>query len=219
MTAFPRWHYLLLAGGLAAVAGWLALHAAQPPTAAPPPAAGAAPTTPLSTGKAQARHPVEIHHPSGPPRIATGKVDALGREITLSCGSCHANRSSNPDTARGEQLKEFHQGLNFQHGALKCVSCHHPVDYNSLRLAEGRSLAYTHVQTLCSQCHAPQAADYEHGAHGGMNGYWDLTRGPRQRKGCIDCHDPHAPAFPSMAPTFKSRDRFLSPRQPGASHE
>jgi hypothetical protein len=96
------------------------------------------------------------------------------------------------------------------------VSCHHPGNYNTLRLADGRSLAYDFVQTLCAQCHAPQATDYEHGAHGGMNGHWDLTRGPRQRKGCIDCHDPHAPAFPSMAPTFKPHDRFLAPNEPGA---
>ena len=156
-------------------------------------------------------HPVVINRPTGPPRIATDRVDALGRPVTLSCASCHANRSSNLNTSAGTDLNEFHQSLHFAHGSMKCVSCHQPSDYNSLRLADGRSLAFSEVQTLCAQCHAPQAHDYEHGAHGGMNGYWDLTRGPRQRKGCIDCHDPHAPAFPSMVPTFKSRDRFLAP--------
>jgi len=164
-----------------------------------------------------ARHPVTIHRPSGPPRIATNQVDALGRPVTLSCASCHANRSTNPAANKGQDLKEFHQSLNFTHGSLKCVSCHQPGDYNSLRLADGKSLAFSEVQTLCSQCHTPQARDYDHGAHGGMNGHWDLTRGARQRKGCIDCHDPHAPAFPDMVPTFKSRDRFLDPSD--ASHE
>jgi hypothetical protein len=167
----------------------------------------------------RARHPIVVHHPPGAPRIATGKFDALGREITLSCASCHANRPSSLETKRGEELKEFHQFLQFDHGFLKCVSCHHPVDYNALRLADGRTLAFSDVQSLCSQCHPPQARDYEHGAHGGMNGYWDLTRGPRQRKGCIDCHDPHAPEFPKMVPTFKSRDRFLAPLHHGESHE
>jgi hypothetical protein len=162
-------------------------------------------------------HPVVINRPIGPPRIATNQVDSLQRPVTLSCASCHANRESNIETSKGSDLKEFHQSLSFQHGNLKCVSCHQPSDYNSLRLADGQSLSFTEVQSLCAQCHTPQARDYEHGAHGGMTGYWDLTRGGRQRKGCIDCHDPHAPAFPSMVPTFKSRDRFLAPSD--ASHE
>ena len=35
-------------------------------------------------------HPVVINRPTGPPRIATDRVDALGRPVTLSCASCHA---------------------------------------------------------------------------------------------------------------------------------
>jgi hypothetical protein len=162
-------------------------------------------------------HPIVINRPTGPPRIATNQVDSLQRPVTLSCASCHANRESNAETSKGSDLKEFHQSLSFQHGSLKCVSCHQPSDYNSLRLADGRSLPFTEVQSLCAQCHTPQARDYQPGAHGGMTGYWDLTRGGRQRKGCIDCHDPHSPAFPNMVPTFKSRDRFLAPAD--VSHE
>lgn len=167
----------------------------------------------------RASHPIVVNHPAGPPRIATGKTDGLGREITLSCASCHANRLPDLETSRGKELTEFHQGLHFSHGTLKCVSCHNPGDYNSLRLAEGRSVPFAEVQSLCAQCHTPQARDYQHGAHGGMNGHWDLSRGPRQRKGCIDCHDPHAPKFPGMVPTFKSRDRFLAPLYESKSHE
>jgi formate-dependent nitrite reductase cytochrome c552 subunit len=178
---------------------------------------GAALAQTRSDSALRPRHPVIIHHPSGPPRIATNQLDALGHPVTLSCASCHGNRASNLATSKGQDLKEFHQSLNFAHGSLKCVSCHQPSDYNSLRLADGESLAFSDVQSLCAQCHTPQARDYEHGAHGGMNGHWDLTRGARQRKGCIDCHDPHAPAFPNMVPAFKSLDRFLDPS--GASHE
>jgi predicted CXXCH cytochrome family protein len=101
------------------------------------------------------------------------------------------------------------------HGMLACYSCHNPDDADALRLADGTSVAYPDVMTLCAQCHGTQARDYEHGAHGGMNGYWDLTRGPRTRNNCIDCHDPHSPEFPSMQPTFKPRDRFLDPSAGG----
>lgn len=166
---------------------------------------------------AVSRHPVVVNRPAGPPRIATQQVDSLGRPVSISCASCHANRMPNLASDQGSDLKEFHQSLTFKHGTLKCVSCHQQTDYNSLRLADGHSIPFAEVQSLCAQCHTPQARDYEHGAHGGMNGYWDLSRGPRQRKGCIDCHDPHAPAFPNMAPTFKSHDRFLAPSD--APHE
>jgi predicted CXXCH cytochrome family protein len=36
--------------------------------------------------------------------------------------------------------------------------------------------------------------------HGRTDGYWDEERGPVHRKKCIQCHDPHAPAFGAMTP-------------------
>jgi hypothetical protein len=165
------------------------------------------------------RFPITVNRPAGSPRVATGEVDTLGRQVTVSCVSCHANLPVQPEVRAGEELTEFHQGLKFDHGKLTCLSCHHQEDYNHLRLADGRMVDYPDVQTLCTQCHASQARDYEHGAHGGMLGYWDLTRGPRQRKGCLDCHDPHVPAFPRMFPEFKPRDRFLDDRHMEAAHD
>jgi len=145
------------------------------------------------------------------PRIQTGLLDPLGRTIDVSCASCHSNFEPNVAVRRSEQLVEFHQGLHFAHGEQACLTCHNASNYNTLRLADGSSLAYEDVMQLCAQCHTPQATDYVHGAHGGMTGYWDTTRGDRQRKTCVDCHDPHAPAFPQMKPTFKPHDRFLNP--------
>jgi hypothetical protein len=154
-----------------------------------------------------------IERDSSPRRIATEKVDALGREVTVSCASCHANLPSNPQVTSASDLDEFHQGLTFKHGKLVCVSCHQPPNYSALHLADRSALDYGSVQQLCAQCHSKQSTEYAHGAHGGMNGYWDLTRGSRRRHGCIDCHDPHAPAFPHMLRTFHSLDRFLSPAE------
>ncbi|MBI5610873.1 MAG: hypothetical protein HY902_18485 [Deltaproteobacteria bacterium] len=76
------------------------------------------------------------------------------------------------------------------------------------------------VIELCSQCHGPQARDYQHGAHGGMTGYWDLRRGDRFRNVCVDCHNPHVPAYPQFAPVQRPRDRFLdAPATAGGHHE
>lgn len=125
----------------------------------------------------------------------------------MSCMTCHSTRE--PDRANGEGgtlPKTFHQGLVYAHAGMSCLSCHHADDYDSLRLADGRKLAFRDAQRLCAQCHGPQTRDYLNGSHGGMSGYWDKSRGERVRNGCLDCHDPHAPAFPALTPVFAPRD-------------
>ncbi len=179
-------------------------------------ASGGAPAP--ATPPAAALHPVIVNRPAGPPRVESGLVNSLGEPVTVACSSCHSIRAPDPTNQTASGLDEFHQGLTFVHGTTACLSCHDQGDYDALRLADGRSLPYADVMTLCAQCHGRQATSYDHGAHGGMTGHWDLSRGPRMRNGCIDCHDPHAPAFPAMQPAFKPRDRFLEPLREG-SHD
>ncbi|HMO15205.1 MAG TPA: cytochrome c3 family protein [Pirellulaceae bacterium] len=158
------------------------------------------------------QHPIQYSTPRTP-RIETGQLDMLGNPITVSCASCHSNFVGRTPVASADELRSFHVGLSFQHGSLSdplsCLTCHHAENYNFLRLADGRPLEFHDSRRLCAQCHAAKDRDYEHGAHGGMLGYWDRTRGMQTRKTCIDCHDPHAPQFPHMRPTFKPFDRFL----------
>jgi formate-dependent nitrite reductase cytochrome c552 subunit len=156
--------------------------------------------------------PTVINLPSGTPRVATGEFDAFGVPISIACSTCHTLREPNPTNASTADLDEFHQGLSIAHGSgqVSCLSCHNTDDYDSLRLANGTAVNFEDVMTLCSQCHGPQYRDYQHGAHGGMNGYWDLKKGAQTRNNCVDCHDPHAPAYPHMMPTFKPVDRFLN---------
>lgn len=165
-------------------------------------------------GDETGRFPVHLNLPVGPPRVETGQRDHLDRPVTVSCVACHSLQAPDRVARSGDDLQQFHQDLQFVHGNLACLSCHNPLNYSALRLADGTEVEYASVMTLCGQCHPRQSNEYVHGAHGGMTGYWDLTRGPRSRRICIDCHDPHAPAFPHMIPTFKSRDRFLSPQSP-----
>lgn len=178
-----------------------------------PPHSDASPTT--STH----RYPVTIHRPAGPPRVAVDTRDVFGNPATVACANCHSIRTPDPDNRTPSDLDEFHLGMTFAHGTTACLSCHNPNNYDTLRLADGTAVEYPDVMTLCAQCHGPQYRDYQHGAHGGMNGYWDLTRGPRIRNNCVDCHDPHAPAFPRMIPTFKPNDRFLAPAHEPAEGE
>jgi len=165
--------------------------------------------TPSSTAPVSGRFAVTIRKPAGPPRVVTALKDAHGGSVTVACSTCHATRPPDHRNKTVKTLDEFHGGMAFSHGTVSCLSCHSPADYDSLQLADGSRVEFTDVMTLCGQCHGPQMRDYQHGAHGGLNGYWDLTRGPQQKNNCVDCHNPHAPQFPRMQPTFKPRDRFL----------
>ena len=180
--------------------------ASNPPTPTPAPESHA--TGPL--------HPVVVRKPAGPPTIPTNSRDEKGNLVSIACATCHATKPANPDANLGTPLRMFHQSLAAAHGKLSCTSCHNPADgYASLRLADGKSVAYSEVVTLCAQCHGPQYRDYEHGAHGGMTGFWDRSKGGRVRNNCVDCHAPHAPKYPTVMPARGPNDRG----QTGGGHE
>ena len=158
-------------------------------------------------------HPVVINrHPA--PRVQSGAVDHAGKPTTIACGTCHAVRPPDPANRLAADLDQFHQGLQIAHGSNTCLACHDAGDYDSLKLADGRKVAFEDSINLCSQCHGPQRRDYDRGAHGGMNGYWDLTRGGRVRNTCVDCHDPHVPKYQGAIPMPHARDRFQ-----GSAHD
>lgn len=147
-------------------------------------------------------YPVVVRTPFGHPLVDSGEVDAKGQPVMVACATCHDTREPNYATHSGSALEEFHQGLHFQHGEQSCLSCHNADDYDTLKRADGQAIDFNNNITLCAQCHGTQFRDYENGSHGGMTGYWDLTRGGRARNTCIDCHDPHKPAFPKVMPVF-----------------
>ena len=204
---------------LAAVGGQWLLGQAQSPSVALTataslPASAVAPEAPAkSVARAAASAPtqslVPSHRPVGyqPKVTVSGVVDQHGQAVGVSCMTCHTSKTPNLDAGLGGRVPaEFHQKLVYTHGGQSCLSCHNSQDYDALRLADGRKLAYADAQKLCLQCHGPQARDYRNGAHGGMTGYWDKTKGVRTRNTCTDCHDPHAPKYPLWTPVFAPKD-------------
>lgn len=147
-------------------------------------------------------HPVLIEQRKTVPRVYTGMTNFHGIAETVSCSTCHATTTPNTQLTNSADLKEFHQNLKFSHGGLSCLSCHNASDYDSLKLADGKAVNFQNAMQLCAQCHGPQYRDYRHGSHGGMTGYWDLKKGPRERNSCLDCHDAHSPQFQPMMPVF-----------------
>lgn len=158
----------------------------------------------------EARFETVIHLPDGLGTARTHLRTLGGQSKGVACSTCHSMDEQGKDLVRvTEDLEEFHVGMQFAHGSLACQSCHHPDDRDQLRLASGDSIPFAQVMDLCGQCHGPQTRDYHKGSHGGMKGYWDQSRGPRERNSCLHCHDAHVPKFQPVMPVFPPRDRFI----------
>jgi len=159
-------------------------------------------------------HPVEIVAPTTLGVADTPLVDAQGRPIGVACATCHGPNPAQSWAAGSGAPETFHEAVDLQHGDLVCNACHVDGDRTRLHLADGTSLDLGDAMTLCAQCHGVQVRDYRHGSHGGMNGHWDLRRGPRTRNHCVSCHAPHAPAYGTVLPVHPPRDRYLETPEP-----
>lgn len=152
-------------------------------------------------------HPTTVLPSERLTSIETDVVGPTGQPARVRCVTCHASVDVGEAARSPEGLEDFHRGLTLNHGELACGSCHEPGEPLSLRLATGQPIPITRAMDLCSQCHGPQRRSYENGAHGGMNGHWDLSRGERVKNQCVDCHDPHAPQIPAAHPVLPPIDR------------
>lgn len=152
---------------------------------------------------------VLIHQPESLESLRSEMTDANGEPVRIRCESCHSIEGVAQEAPeRAENAGGPHVGLSVDHGERRCVACHDPAAPHRLRLASGESLPMTEAFQLCQQCHGPQTRDYLHGSHGGVQGAWDVSRGDQTRNHCVDCHDPHQPAFPRFAPMPPPHDRF-----------
>ncbi len=126
-----------------------------------------------------------------PPTIKMG-----GFERT--CMSCHRMFPPREDTPE-RFLQHSHVTLN--HGINdRCRNCHWEKDRDRLVLRGGDVIGYNDVVKLCAKCHGLIFRDWQRGAHGRTNGYWDAERGEVRRLVCTQCHDPHNPRVPAMNP-------------------
>jgi len=119
--------------------------------------------------------------------------------FSLRCNECH--RSLPIPYVEGKSWTN-HSNIRMAHGINKrCLNCHHPANREAFVDDDGNEIPWDQPQAVCSKCHGPVYRDWENGAHGRSNGYWDQTRGTQVRLKCIQCHDPHSPRFPQLAST------------------
>ena len=118
--------------------------------------------------------------------------------LDMRCSECH----SLFDSRRERQFdRQQHTHLVHDHGLNdRCFNCHAYHDHNQLALYDDEMVGFEESTQLCAKCHGPTWRDWEQGMHGRTAGTWRSGDERRVRLVCVQCHDPHAPAFPPMEP-------------------
>lgn len=135
---------------------------------------------------------------------------------TYRCSDCHKILPSPAETTRKlGQHKEIHlnHGLN-----TRCFNCHHPTNRDGFIDDLGGEISWDQPQLLCARCHGPVYRDWQNGAHGRTNGYWDVALGQQTRRKCIECHDPHHPPFQAMKPAPGPNTLRMGPQDSDTQH-
>jgi len=116
------------------------------------------------------------------------------------CSSCHTKPIKELGELGEDQVKKAHWNIEIHHaedGVMNCLTCHDVSNLNQLNSVTGRKIDINHSYKLCSQCHSTQHKDWQGGAHGKRLGGWAP---PRTMNTCVNCHNPHSPAFESRWP-------------------
>jgi len=116
------------------------------------------------------------------------------------CMDCHALFQSRTKTPFAMfQHREIQRAMD--HGTnRRCYNCHDLKSRDKLVLDDGTLVGFDHAELVCAKCHGTTYRDWQRGAHGKTEGYWDASLGKPNRFICTQCHDPHAPAFGKFKP-------------------
>jgi hypothetical protein len=117
------------------------------------------------------------------------------------CTNCHGISMNDMKKGLGrEEDKHAHGNIKIQHASeetMDCLTCHDEKNINALKSLRGVNIKYDESYKQCAQCHSTQFKDWVGGAHGKrLGGYVP----PRTINTCVNCHNPHAPAFEKRWP-------------------
>ncbi len=138
-----------------------------------------------------ATDPTPVRRPKLKPTYTVGA-------FTYRCSECHHILPSPSET---ERTLTQHREVRLEHGInTRCFNCHHRANRDAFADDYDREIPWDQPQLLCAKCHGTVYRDWQHGAHGRTTGTWEAKRGTQGRLRCIECHDPHAPPFHTLAP-------------------
>lgn len=116
------------------------------------------------------------------------------------CTNCHTKPVEQLALGRKPDEKKAHWDVTIIHGnadVMNCQTCHQKKNFNELVSLTGTPIQLNQSFKLCSQCHSTQFKDWVGGAHGKRLGGWAP---PKVMNSCVNCHNPHKPAFESKWP-------------------
>lgn len=127
------------------------------------------------------------------------------------CNDCHQNIVPSPIQ---KSFFSAHENIILQHGINNyCLTCHSLNNREFLVDIHGEDIPFSKSELLCQKCHGTIYRDWEKGAHGRINSFWDKSKGEKVKATCVACHDPHQPKFkplePSPAPRVRNYRDFL----------
>jgi len=141
--------------------------------------------------------PSDTHLDKTPPRRTVG-LDLVRNGWTYNCMECH---KLFPAKWHYDRPLNEHRDIQLEHGNNRfCLNCHHPANRNAFVDYDGGEIAQAEVVQLCAKCHGTTYRDWQAGAHGRANGFWNAQMGGKTKLRCIQCHDPHSPKFKPMKP-------------------
>jgi len=149
----------------------------------------------------------DTHLNKTPPRRTKG-LDLVKMGWSYNCMECH--KSLEAKWHHDDRAMVEHETIKLNHGNNRfCLNCHHPTNRNVFVDYDGSEIAEQDVVLLCARCHGTTYRDWQAGAHGRRNGYWDKSKGGETQLRCIQCPDPHDPKFKAIeslhAPTYPKR--------------
>ena len=120
-----------------------------------------------------------------------------GKIKSYACIECHTKPLKQ---MQSKDLKKAHWNISIKHAdanTMNCITCHSSKNMDNLHSLTGSKIDFNKSYKLCSQCHTKQFKDWTGGAHGKQIGGWAP---PRASLTCVNCHNPHNPAFSSKWP-------------------
>jgi len=116
------------------------------------------------------------------------------------CSNCHTKDLRALKAEGSGDMQKAHWNIKIEHAGdetMQCNTCHSETDLNKLNSITGSNIDFDESYKSCAQCHSTQHAEWQGGAHGKRVGGWVP---PRIVKSCVECHNPHKPAFESRWP-------------------
>jgi hypothetical protein len=132
-------------------------------------------------------------------RLSLAELTRQGADLSdFECYVCHDR--AKPPPLRFDTNEDIVMNHGRHHRNNNCYNCHNEGNLDLLQTRDGRELKMANSTPLCGSCHGPTYRDWVAGVHGRTSGHWNRAAGPIQRQDCVSCHNPHAPAFPSLKP-------------------